>query len=333
MTPPLTTRARVLLWDAANLAVREHFHTAGLREVMTPPVVDAVAIEPWIEPVAASTGWLRTSPELAMKRLLAAGSGPIFQIADVARAGETGAWHREQFVLVEWYREGDALGDVIADVESLVARVVELAAPWMISTIEAPLTWTRVAFLDALAETMPGTVLRGDEDADALARAVPSLDLPEIRTRSIEARTLEAWTAFFSAWSDAHLDPWLQGKSASGEGIHLVEFPAPLAALAVLARDDRDRRVSGRFESHALGRELANGYRELRDPIEQRTRFACVAELRAAHDRVALPMPEAFLADLADPGLPPCCGAALGLDRLIALAVGATSLADIALSP
>lgn len=322
-----------MLWDAALVAVREHFRGAGLCEVMTPPVVDAVAIEPWIEPVAASTGWLHTSPELAMKRLVAAGSGPIFQIAHVARAGETGAWHREQFVLLEWYREGDALANVIADVEAIVARVVEHAAPWMSAKIEAPRTWTRIGFLDALAATMSSTTLRGDEDAEELARAVPSLELPEIRTRSIEARTLEAWTAFFSAWSDVHLDPWLAAKAAHGEGIHLVEFPAPLAALAVCSRDDRDRATSGRFESHAFARELANGYRELRDPIEQRARFAQTAELRAAHDRPVLPMPEAFLADLADPGLPPCCGAALGLDRLIALAVGATSLADIALSP
>jgi lysyl-tRNA synthetase class 2 len=317
---PLTTHARAVLWDTALAAVREHFRGAGLREVMTPPVVDAVAIEPWIEPLRAGAGFLHTSPELAMKQLLARGSGPIFQITHVARASEHGAWHREQFVLVEWYRDSDALADVIRDVERIVEAVAQRVVPWL-----------RIGFLDAVAATLPGAVLRGDEDAEALARAVPSLAWPEPRTRSIEARTLEAWTSFFTAWSDAHLDPWLHAHARRGEGVHLVDFPAPLAALAVLARDDRDRSTSGRFESHALGRELANGYRELRDPSEQRARFARVAELREAHGLPRLPIPDAFLGELAD--LPACCGAALGLDRLVALAVGATGLDDVALSP
>lgn len=331
MTAWLDTRARIELWDAAQAAVRACFVGAGLREVMTPPLVDAVALEPWIEPLPAALGFVHTSPELAMKRLVAAGSGPIFQIVHVARAGEVGTWHREQFVLVEWYRTDGDLSRIVADVEQIVARVIADVARWCRAPIVAPHTWTRVGFLDAVAATMPGTLLRGDEDADALARAVPTLPLPLLRTHSIDARTLEAWTAFFSAWSDAYFDPWVQQRAAIGEGIHLVEFPEPLAALAARAPDAHGRCTSGRFESHALGRELANGYLELRDPDEQRARFDRVAELRHAHDRPPLPMPEAFLAELH--ALPSCCGAALGLDRLVALAVGATSLADVALSP
>lgn len=323
--------ARVALWDAALAAVRGYFRDAGLREVMTPPRVPAVAIEPWIEPVAASPGWLHTSPELAMKSLLAHGSGPIFQITHVARASESGAWHREQFVLLEWYR---LAGDPADDVAALVARVLETVAPWGRPATRSPDRWVRVAFLDAVAETS-GLALRGDEDGDALARALEGTawSLPTLRTTDGRARTLEAWTAFFTAWSDAALDPWLAARADAGEGIHLIGFPEPLAALAERSVDALGRSTSGRFESHAFGRELANGYRELRDPIEQRARFAAVAALRGAYGAPPLPMPDAFLADLASPGLPACSGAALGLERLVALAVGAACLDDVALVP
>ncbi len=339
MGPALSLAARVELWDVVLAAVRTELRCSGLREVTTPPMVAAVAIEPWIEPVCAGAGWLHTSPELAMKSLLVGGAGPIFQLTHVARAAERGAWHREQFVLLEWYRpdRDDAVADadgVMADVARLVAVVVQAAAPWALRSIESPHTWSRIAFLDAVEDTT-GLQLQGDEDGDALARrmAATPYALPPLRTASTDARRLEAWTAFFSGWSDAALDPWLRGRAGAGAAVHLVDFPAPLAALSKAAVDSRGRTTSGRFESHVFGRELANGYRELRDATEQRARFVAVAELRAAHALPVLPMPEAFLADLAAPGLPPCSGAALGLDRLVALAVGADALAGIALVP
>lgn len=331
MTPPPSPAARVALWDAALSAVRTYFRDAGLREVMTPPRVPAVAIEPWIEPVTAPPGWLHTSPELAMKSLVAHGSGPIFQITYVARASERGAWHREQFVLLEWYR---LHGDPADDVAALVARVLETLAPWGRPSTTPPDRWSRVAFLDAVRETT-GLALGGDEDGETLTRALEgsAWSLPTLRTTDPAARTLEAWTAFFTAWSDAALDPWLATRADAGEGIHLIAFPGPLAALAERSVDATGRSTSGRFESHAFGRELANGYRELRDPIEQRARFTAVAALREAYGAPPLPMPEAFLADLQDPGLPRCSGAALGLERLVALAIGAACLDDIALLP
>ena len=188
--------------------------------------------------------------------------------------------------------------------------------------------WREVAFLDALAEH--GVTLRGDEDADALARACAGvLELPAPRCIDPFARTLEAWTALFTAWCDVAFDRWLAERARAGEGVHVIDFPAPLAALAERSTDVHARAVSRRFESHALGRELANGYGELRDAVEQRKRFAAVADLRAAHELPALPLPQRFLADL--PALPPCAGCALGLDRLVALALGATSLTDVAL--
>lgn len=316
---------RVRLWDAALAAVRAYFREQGLREVSTPVRVPAVAIEPFIEPVAAPPGLLATSPELAMKRLLARGSGSIFQIAHVFRRAEVGERHSEEFHLVEWYRVGASLADVVRDVEALVSRVC--AATGAIGHV--PKDWRSVGFLDAVAATC-GARLAGDEDAEALVAALPPALAAEVTAglapagRSAAAvRRLLAWTAFFTAWSDLYFEPWLAGQ----EGIHLRDFPAPLAALAEL---DGAARLARRAECHVRGVEVANGYQELRDPDEQRRRFEAVAGLRAALGQPALPIDAAFLGDLSR--MPACAGMALGLDRLIAIAAGRTRLADVSLA-
>jgi elongation factor P--(R)-beta-lysine ligase len=322
---------RVAAWDAAIGSVRACLRARGLCEVTTPVRVDAAAPEPWIEPVAAPPGFLATSPELAMKRMLCRGSGSIFEVAHVLRAGERGAAHREEFHLVEWYRVDADVDAVIADVEAIVAAVVDAVAPWRESEVAAPRSWTRIAFFD-LVEQTTGLALVGDEDDAALEWACSSSRigaLPEPASRDPQARTLERWTAFFTAVSDAALDPWLAAAAQAGQGVHVVDFPAVLAALSERERDANGRAIAARFESHAFARELCNGYRELRDATEQRMRFATVLGLRAAHGLPPLPMPESFLADLATLGLPKCSGAALGLDRLLAAALGAASLDDV----
>lgn len=322
---------RVAAWDAAITAVRACSRARGLREVTTPVRIEAAAPEPWIEPVAAPPGFLATSPELAMKRMLCRGAGSIFEVAHVLRAGERGASHREEFHLVEWYRVDADIEAVMADVEAIVAAVVDAVAPLRVGEIAAPRSWTRIAFFD-LVEQTTGLALVGDEDDAALEWACagsPIGALPEPAARDPQVRTLERWTAFFTAVSDRALDPWLAAAAASGQGVHVVDFPAVLAALSERDRDARGRAIAARFESHAFARELCNGYRELRDADEQRTRFTTVLGLRAAHGLSPLPMPEAFLADLATLGLPACSGAALGLDRLLAAALGAASLDDV----
>lgn len=321
---------RVAAWDAAIAAVRACLRARGLVEVTTPVRIDAAAPEPWIEPVAAPPGWLATSPELAMKRLLCRGSGSIFEVAHVLRAGERGAQHREEFHLVEWYRVDAGLSDVQADVEAIVAAVFDAAAPWASTDVVAPRAWRRVGLLDLLAQTT-GLALRGDEDDDALARAWATIGAPvEPASSDPQVRTLERWTAFFTAVADTALDPWL---AQAAQGVHVVDFPAPLAALSQCDRDPTGRAIAARFESHVAGRELCNGYRELRDAVEQRRRFATVLAMRSAHGLPALPMPEAFLHDLEALGLPPCCGAALGLDRLLVAALGVATLDDATLHP
>jgi lysyl-tRNA synthetase class 2 len=157
------------------------------------------------------------------------------------------------------------------------------------------------------------------------ARAGGPFPRPSDREHPDEALwLLRLWTELFSLWSAVFLDPWLAARPE--RGVHLLGFPPPLAALAEV---EAGRAL--RFESCVAGRELANGYRELRDPGEQRRRFERVNRLRAAQGLAPLPLDEAFLRALLDPGLPACCGAALGLDRLIAVAAGCRSLTEIEL--
>jgi elongation factor P--(R)-beta-lysine ligase len=325
----LDTDRRVELWSRALGAVRAYFAGQGLREVTTPVKLPEVALEPFIEPLPCADGWLATSPELPMKRLLAAGSGPIYQIAPVFRRHEHGDRHTEEFRLVEWYRLGPDLAPVRRDVEQLVAAVLAAVGD-VVRPPRPPPVWQTHRWLDVFAQTT-GVDLRGDESAEELADrlrdrgsdpwvAAPGLD----RLGSPRARALLAWTAVFSSWADRALDRWLAARPAA----HLVEFPRALAALA----RPIDACVADRFESHVGDLELANGYGELTCPDEQSARFEAVAELRAALGQPPLPSPRAFMAALRAPGLPPCSGAALGLDRLVMLACGARSLADVGLA-
>jgi len=325
--------ARIAAWDAAFAAVRGFFRARGLLEVSTPVRLSAVAIEPYIEPVAADGGVLATSPELPMKQLVMAGSGPIFQVAHVLRASERGARHAEEFHLIEWYRPGVADPAVLcSDVEGLVAAVFEA-----VGHHAPPSTWRTFGLVDLIAETT-GLSLRGDESASALYGALagrPALQpilLEETRAASPEVVDLAAWSSFFSHWSDTALDPWL---AAQPGGVHVVEFPPALAALSritapLVTRSTRGP-VAQRVESHVGGLELSNGYLELRDAIEQRRRFETVQALRSSLGQAPLPMPETFIDELSTRGLPDTVGCALGLDRLVALAMGSTTLSDIAL--
>jgi elongation factor P--(R)-beta-lysine ligase len=344
--PALAFADRVAVWDAALAAVRGVLRQEGLAEVVTPVRLRAVAVEPFIEPIAAPPGLLATSPELPMKRLLCRGAPSIFQIATCFRAGERGDLHREELHLVEWYRVHADTPALRADVERVVAAVFEAVAQALREPglPAPPRAWTTVGMLELVEHTL-GVALRGDEDAPALAAALrpvsarlgdPLATIPDARlATSPGAATLAAWTAFFSAWCDVALDPWLRAQPDGG--VHLCEFPLALAALSAHGPalhptgGAPPRTVAHRFESHVHGRELANGYRELRQADEQARRFDDVNALRAALDLPALPIDPEFLADLRAPGLPPCAGVALGLDRLVLLATGRTRLGDVAI--
>ena len=330
---PLSWERRAAVWDAAFAVVRAHLRGAGLREVSTPVRVAAPAAEPYIDPIAAPPGWLATSPELAMKRLLCRGSGPVFQLSHVFRRAERGDRHSEEFQLLEWYRLGEELGALERDVEAIVARVFAAVG----EASEPPRRWRRDSFFEVFASTA-GVGLRGDEDDGQLRERLPA-DLREavwdgrpgpLMSKDPEVRSLAAWTGLFGVWSDRHLDPWLLAQA--DVGVRLGEFPGALAALSRRS-EQGGRAVAHRVESYVGGVELANGYLELREAGEQRARFLAVNALREALGAPRLPLDEAFLDELAgSPGLPACVGVALGLDRLVMLACGRGRLAHVTLA-
>lgn len=312
---------RVRAWDRALHAVRSYFRGQGLCEALTPVRLPEVAIEPYIEPLRAGGQLLATSPELPMKRLLCDGAPDIFQVAPVHRASEHGRLHSEGFHLIEWYRRDVDERAVRADVERLIDAV-------FVAFDRAPVSsWSCHGF-SSLLEATTSVRLEGTEDAARLRELVPPqwrVDVPA--GMPSHAHDLYAWSALLTAWSDAALDPWLAAQSG---GIHIVDYPAPLAALSQIGPGRAAQgRYGHRFESYVGGIELANGYHELRDPTEQRRRFEAVAGLREGHGLEPLPTPERFLSAL--PRLPACAGAALGFERLLMLATGSNTLAQIQL--
>jgi lysyl-tRNA synthetase class 2 len=320
-------RERAERWDAGLRAIRAWFASEGFLEVHTDVRVEAVALEPFIEPIPLAGGFLRTSPELALKRMLAEGVGKVFEIAPVFRRAERGRSHREGFHLIEWYRDEPDARRLQRDVEELVAAVFAVADERAGRKPGDPPAFDQVEFL-ALAFDALGVELRGDEPASLLAAPLAdvrrrlSLPLPARVPDDPRARDLAAWLELQSGVFELGLAPLLERRSRRS-GIHLVEFPRALAALAELAPDGRTAR---RFESHVGVLELANAYVELRDPEEQRARFATVAALR---DGSPLPIDERFLRAL--PRMPPCAGAAMGFERLLMAAFGEDDIADVVL--
>ncbi len=311
---------RIRVWDHVLASVRARMRELDFREVSTPVRVTAPAVEPFIAPIACAPGWLATSPELAMKRLLCRHRGSMFQIAHCFRHAEVGSLHAEEFHLLEWYRVDDTLETVVHDVEvvvdvvfDVVTRVLELPRPRV--------AWRTASFLSLLADTT-GVQLRGDEGAHELvlvARHVFGDELERAASSDADAElgALRAWTALFSLWSDRVLGPRFAAEPWAGT--HIVAFPAVLCALAQTGRAG-DQRIACRFESHIGAVELANGYKELGDEEEQRRRFALANRLRSSLGEEPLPIDEAFLSDLRQLGLPSCSGVALGLDRVVMLA-------------
>lgn len=330
---PLKLEARVDLWDGVLFGLRSYFQQEGLREVSTPVRIPANAVEPFIEPISCEGGFLQTSPELAMKGLLRERS--LYQIAHCFRQGENGPQHREEFHLIEWYRVGGTLAALQLDIERMVELASHSASVVLQEDCPAPRHWVRVGWLD-LFEQHTGVALRGDESAQALEPLLDTLraelnlsgaggQKEEPRGNDDGVRDLAAWVELFSLWSDTRLDPWLAQHSLH-IGVHLVDFPAPLAALS---RTCGSRAM--RFESYFLGSELANAYDELRDAEEQQSRFLRVNGLRRSLEKPELPLCERFLEHLQEQRLPACVGAAMGLERLLSTVCRRSHLSQIEL--
>lgn len=306
----LQERARALA------ALRAFFAGEDFLEVETPLLVPSPGLEIHLEAVPAGAGYLITSPEYQMKRLLAAGFERIYQVCKCFRANEHGPHHATEFTMVEWYRGYAELDAIAADLEALVAHVCTAVHGRPVARIagrELDVTppWPRLTVREAMRR-WAGLEVAGDEPAAVLAAAV--------RAAGIEIEPDAAWDdAFFAAFL-ARIEPAI---AALDRPLLLLDWPAPLAALA--RRTEADPRVAHRFEAYVGGLELANAFGELTDPVEQRARFEDDLRIRAARGRAVYPLDEKLLAALAE-GLPPSAGIALGFDRLVMLATGAAEI-------
>ena len=286
--PFLRARARIVA------AIREFFSEAGYLEVETPHRIPAPAPEANIDAVPSGDWYLQTSPELAMKRLLAAGYPRLVQLCRCFREGERGGRHLPEFTMLEWYRAGADYRDLMDETERLVRDVARAAGvgeiAWGGHAVRLDPPWERLTVRDAFrrhAATTPEEALAtGLFDELLVCRVEPNLGL--------ERPTF------------------------------LHDYPVSLAALA---RKAPEPRVAERFELYVAGLEVANGFSELTDPVEQRERFVEERAVRLAAGKDPYPMPEPFLEALEE--MPEAAGIALGVDRLVMLLTGAAWIDEV----
>jgi lysyl-tRNA synthetase class 2 len=271
-----------------------------------------------------ATRYLRTSPEFACKKLLAAGEKKIFEFARVFRDRERGDLHLPEFTMLEWYRADSNYDAVIADSIVVIAHAAQateigqfsfrgkvadpFAEPELITVAAA---FDRFAGIDLLA-----TISDGEGDRPALASAARN---------KVRLADDDTWSDIFSKVLVEHVEPQL----GQGRLTILFEYPAPEAALA--RTKSADPRVAERFEVYACGVELANGFGELTDASEQRRRFAADMDEKERRYGERYPLDEDFLAAVAT--MPPASGVALGFDRLVMLASGALRVDQVVWTP
>jgi lysyl-tRNA synthetase class 2 len=290
LTPNLKRRAFIYQ------IIRSFFNKQGFLEVETPVRSPAIAPEKEIIPIESEGWFLSTSPELYMKRLLAAGYDKIYQFSHCFRNGERGKYHNPEFSLLEWYRKGVNYKQMMTDTEQLITAVaaglgmgntlryreniIDLSLPWPRITVSR--AFQKLAGWDPLVDP---DARRFDEDT--VLKVIPNLD--------------------------------------PHRPIFLVDYPAPMASLARLKPNNPH--VAERVELFIDGLELANAYSELINQRELRTRFQQeIEQIKKEHGRIT-PMPEKFLNAI--PNLPECAGIALGMDRLVMLFCDADSINEV----
>jgi lysyl-tRNA synthetase class 2 len=329
--PRLALRARIAS------AVRRHFEARGFVEVEPAALQASPGNEAHLHGFATSligpdgrarTAYLHTSPEFAMKKLLAAGETRIFALARVFRNRERGALHAPEFTMLEWYRVAAPLEALMQDCAGVLALAAREAGATRLffrgreadPFAEAERLSVREAFLRHagidLFESLPRQG-RGEPDRELLARQAAAIGL--------RVAGDDAWSDLFSRILSDRVEPRL----GVGRPTFLTQYPASEAALARLCPGDP--RVAERFELYLCGVELANAFGELTDAAEQRRRFE---EAMAVKRRVygeAYPIDEDFLAALEH--MPEASGAALGFDRLVMLACGAERIEDVQWTP
>ena len=317
---PTASLDRLRLRAGILARIRAFFTGLDVLEVDTPVLSPAASTDPALASfkthyhgpgaVAGDTRYLHTSPEFPMKRLLAAGSGSIYQICKVFRDGESGARHNPEFTLLEWYRTGFDHIDLMDEVERLLADILLDIMP-----IASVYHWCyrdlfiEIAGIDPLITTSAElrTLLQSRYNVTAVGLADDDRD----------------------AWLDLVMTHVIEPRL--GDGLVFVrDYPASQAALARLRSGNPP--VAARFEVYLNGIELANGFHELTDAVEQRRRFEKELERRRQTGVEVVNPDERFLSAL-NAGLPDCAGVALGLDRLLMLASGSKCVQDVIAFP
>ncbi|PLX86804.1 MAG: EF-P lysine aminoacylase GenX [Desulfuromonas sp.] len=289
--PLLAKRARIIQ------TIRAFFIGEGFLEVETPHRIPANAPEPHIDAIESENWALQTSPELAMKRLLAAGYPDLFQICKVWRQGERGHRHLPEFTLLEWYRSGTDYRRLMNDCISLLQILCPAGQlNWQGEKVDLNRSWELLTVTDAFDRYTQLSV------SEALSQNC------------------------FEELLTAEIEPHL----GFGRPTFLTDYPHELAALS--RRKLGNPQVAERFELYLCGLELANAFSELTDPAEQRSRFEGDEASRRQAGKRPWPLPEPFLAEL--PAMPESAGIALGIDRLVMLLTDQAQIDDVvALSP
>ena len=290
--------------------LRQFFFQRSVMEVDVPVLARSSVTDINIESISANiyseSGYLQTSPEYFMKRLLSQGAGDIFCLGKAFRNGEQGCRHNPEFSLLEWYRCG-------WDEHQLMDEIAELMSLVFAARSSQPFAITKRTYADCFSEIL------GIDPHGA--------DLVELQEKAVAASS-DSWTGesrancldlLFSQLVEPQLPPGL---------VFVYDYPACQSALAQLHNDTQGRQVSRRFEVFLNGLELANGYFELTDRAEQQQRFDGDNAQRIEASKPQIPMDRHLLAAL-DHGMPSCAGVAMGVDRLLMQLEGADSITQV----
>src|SRR5258708_7777589 len=330
-------RDRLMARGGGRTAVGDFFAEAGFVEVDTPALQVSPGLEPHLQAFgtvlhdpndgAARPFYLHTSPEFAMKKLLAGGLPRIWQLSHVFRDGERSATHHPEFAMLEWYRAGAGYHQLMADCGALLGRAQDAAGvaalTWNGESADARRPWQRLSVAEAfdrhagidLLATAPDPA---QPDAALLAAAAAKT--------GIAAHPGDDWETLFFRIFLERIEPRL------GIGAPTILYDYPLALAALSRQKPDDPRLCERFELYVCGLELANAFGELTDPAEQRRRFPADQAKKQALYGETYPIDEDFLAAL-EQGLPDCAGIALGFDRLVMLLTGAKHIDEVLWAP
>ena len=280
--------------------IRDFFEARNVMEVETPLLCHTSVTDPHLHSMQAESCYLQTSPEYAMKRLLAAGSGPIFQISKAFRKDEAGRLHNPEFTMLEWYRPGFDHLQLINEVDELLQLVLKTAPA------------ERKTYRDIFNEQLQ------------LDPHTASID--ELATIAANHFTIHEKITDRDTWLQLLMSHCIEPQLGKNQPCCIYDFPASQAALAKIQPTQPP--VASRFEFYFKGIELANGFHELQNANEQRTRFESNRAERKKLSLTDVSIDELFLAAL-ESGLPDCAGVALGVDRLIMLASGSKHIKEV----